>query len=98
VSAEDRISKERTVKKRVYLETTIVSYLAARPTDHLHASRADGSVAMREDPIVDEVRKRREENAKRFDFDVRAIAEDARKREQSSSHPLVTPEPREPAK
>jgi len=53
---------------------------------------------MREDPIVDEVRKRREETAKRFDFDVRAIAEDARKREQSSGHPLVTPEPREPAK
>jgi len=50
---------------------------------------------MHEDPIVGEVRKRREENAKRFDFNVRAIAEDARKREPSSGHPLVTPEPRE---
>ena len=53
---------------------------------------------MREDPIVEEVRRCREENAKRFDFDVRAIAEDARKREHTSNHPLVTPEPRDPAK
>jgi len=53
---------------------------------------------MHEDPIVEEVRKRREENAKRFDSDVRAIAEDARKREPASGHPLVTPEPREPRK
>ena len=52
---------------------------------------------MHEDPIVEEVRKRREENAGRFEFNVRAIAEDARKREQTSDHPLVTPEPRNPA-
>jgi len=53
---------------------------------------------MREDPIVEEVRKRREENAARFEFDVRAVAEDARKRESKGTHPLQSPPPRKPAK
>ncbi|MFO8012290.1 MAG: hypothetical protein R6X20_03185 [Phycisphaerae bacterium] len=53
---------------------------------------------MREDPIVAQVRKRREENAASFDFDVRAIAEDARKREQQSGHKITTPPPRERTK
>jgi len=44
---------------------------------------------MIDDPIVAEVRKHRLENAARFGFDVRAIAEDARSREKSSGHPIV---------
>ena len=35
---------------------------------------------MHRDPIVEEVRKYREENAAKFGFDVRKIAEDALKR------------------
>jgi hypothetical protein len=46
-------------------------------------------MTMTEDPIVDEVRKHRQENAARFGYDVRAIAEDARKREKSSGHRIV---------
>jgi hypothetical protein len=45
---------------------------------------------MYKDPIVEEVRKYRQENARRFGFSVRAIAEDARKRERTSGHKLVS--------
>jgi hypothetical protein len=53
---------------------------------------------MRNDPILEEVRKHRREQAERFQFDIRAIAEDARRREKKSGHKLVTPPPRELAK
>ena len=52
---------------------------------------------MRDDPIVNEVRKRREEHAARFNFDVRAIAMDARKRQQKSGKKVVTPPRRQTA-
>jgi len=44
---------------------------------------------MRRDPIVEEVRKYREENAARFGFDVRKIAEDMLQRQGSSGHRVV---------
>jgi hypothetical protein len=44
---------------------------------------------MIDDPIVEEVRKHRQENAAKFGYDVRAIAEDARKREKTSGHRIV---------
>jgi hypothetical protein len=40
------------------------------------------------DPIVEEVRRHREENAK-FGFDVRKIAEDAIRRQGKSGHRVV---------
>ena len=45
---------------------------------------------MYKDPIVEEVRKYREENARRFGYSIRAIAEDARKRERTRGHKLVS--------
>ncbi len=44
---------------------------------------------MRRDPIVEEVRKYREQNAAKFGFDVRKIAEDALKRQATSGHRVV---------
>ena len=44
---------------------------------------------MHRDPIVEEVRKYREENAAKFGFDVRKIAEDALKRQATSGHRIV---------
>lgn len=44
---------------------------------------------MTDDPIVDEVRKHRQENAAKFNYDVRAIAADAIKRECKSGHRVV---------
>ena len=52
---------------------------------------------MWEDPIVDEVRKVRQKIAAKFNYDIRAICEDARKREGKSGHPLAAP-PRRRAK
>jgi hypothetical protein len=44
---------------------------------------------MIDDPTIEEVRKHRQENAAKFGYDVRAIAEDARKRERTSGHRIV---------
>jgi len=44
---------------------------------------------MKNDPIVEEVRKYREANAARFGFDVRKIAEDAFSRQAQSGHRVV---------
>jgi len=51
-----------------------------------------------EDPIVAEVRKIREKLAAKFNYDIRAICEDARKREKKSGHPIVSPRRRTKAK
>jgi hypothetical protein len=46
---------------------------------------------MREDPIVDEVRKYRDQRAAKFNYNLRAIAEDAKKRERQGGRPIVSP-------
>jgi hypothetical protein len=46
---------------------------------------------MWDDPIVAEVRRIRQKIAAKFKYDVRAIGEDARKREKKSGHPIVSP-------
>ena len=51
---------------------------------------------MARDPIVDEVRAIREELAAQFGFNVRAIAEDARKRQKASGHEVVSLPPKRP--
>jgi hypothetical protein len=45
---------------------------------------------MREDPIVEEIRKFRDVRAAKFGYNLRAIAEDARKREQESGRKVVS--------
>jgi len=50
------------------------------------------------DEIVEQVRKVREENAAKFNYDLKAIVADARKRQADSGHPVVsfatTPKPK----
>ena len=46
------------------------------------------------DPIVEEIRKVREEHAARFNYDLRAIAEDLRKRQAEGGHKVVSLPPR----
>jgi hypothetical protein len=49
---------------------------------------------MMEDPIVAEVRRAREEIAKRFNYDLRAMFEDARRRQAQSGRKVVSFPPR----
>jgi hypothetical protein len=53
---------------------------------------------MREDPIVAEVRKHRDKRAAKFKYDIKAMIEDARKRERKSGHPIASPRRRARAK
>lgn len=46
------------------------------------------------DPIVAEVRRVRDEHARRFNYDIHAICEDIRKAEAACGHPLVRFRPR----
>lgn len=50
------------------------------------------------DPIVEEVRRVREEYAKQFNYDAHAIAEDLRKQEKQHSARLVSFPPKRPRK
>lgn len=46
------------------------------------------------DPIVEEVRRWRDEYAKQFNYDLRAMVEDIRKREQEHPERLVSYPPK----
>lgn len=51
---------------------------------------------MWKDEIVEEVRRVREENAAKFNHDLKAILDDARKRQESSGRKVVSLPPRKP--
>lgn len=46
---------------------------------------------MTEDPIIEEVRRHRRARAAKFNYDIDAIAEDARKRERAGGHKVIRP-------
>jgi hypothetical protein len=52
---------------------------------------------MWKDPIVEEVRKTRQQHAKRFNNDLRAIVDDLRKQQEQSGRKYVRFEPRRPS-
>jgi len=45
---------------------------------------------MWKDPIVKEVRKAREEHAAKFNFDIKSIIEDARQKQATGKHQVVS--------
>ena len=51
---------------------------------------------MRDDPIVEEVRKARDKHAARFKYDLNAIAADLRLQEKKSQNKYVSLKPRKP--
>jgi hypothetical protein len=59
----------------------------------LYARRTVGRIGMIKDPIVNEVRRAREEQAAKFSFDVKAILAAARKRQRRSRHKVVSLQP-----
>ena len=56
-------------------------------------TRGDG-IAMRNEPVVDEVRRIRHAYAKRFDFNSRAMVADLRRKEQEHADRLVSFDPK----
>ncbi len=46
------------------------------------------------DPIVEEVRKERDEHASKFNYDIQAIYEDLKKQEKKNKHKFVTLPPK----
>jgi hypothetical protein len=44
---------------------------------------------MIKDEVVNQVRQAREQNAAKFSYDLKAIVEDARKRQKTSGHRIV---------
>ena len=48
------------------------------------------------DPIVEEVRKTRDEHAKKFNYDLQAIVADLKKQQTASKHKFVTFPPKRP--
>ena len=48
------------------------------------------------DPIVEEIRRIRDEHAKRFDYDLHALCEDIRERQSLSGCKVVSRPPRKP--
>lgn len=52
---------------------------------------------MWKDPIVEEVRRIREQHAKAFNYDLRAIVDDLRRQQQKSGRRYVRFEPRRPS-
>lgn len=53
---------------------------------------------MLKDPIVEEVRRIRDELAARFNYDIKAIVENARKEQKASGRKVVSFSPRKPKK
>jgi hypothetical protein len=49
---------------------------------------------MWDDPIVEEVRKVREEHAARFDYDLKRIFQDIKEREEKNGHKVVSLPPK----
>jgi hypothetical protein len=48
------------------------------------------------DPIVEEVRKIRNEHAKKFNYDLEAIAADLKRQQKASKRKFVTFQPKKP--
>ena len=63
---------------------------------NLHISRVDGRLKMWRDLIVEETRKRRDENATEFNHNLDAIFDDIRKRQREAGKRLVSFPTRKP--
>ena len=61
---------------------------------HLHAGKVAGTLAMRNAPIVEEIRRIRQEHTDRFNRDLHAICEDLRRQERQSGRQYVSFPPR----
>lgn len=64
----------------------------------MYAPTIDGELDMWKDPIVEEVRRLREEYAARFNHDLAAICRDLRERQQKGGRTVVSLMPKQTVK
>ena len=57
---------------------------------HMHSGGASGEIVLTRDPIIDEVRRIREEQAARQSFDLKKILAAAKKCQLRSKHKVVS--------
>ena len=56
----------------------------------------DGGVTMWNDPLVEEIRKVRNAHAKKYDYDLRAIAADLKDQQHASKRKTISFPPKKP--
>jgi hypothetical protein len=56
----------------------------------MHSRGTDGGLLMQKDPIIEEVRRTRQEYAKKFGYNIRALAADLQKHEQQHPERLIS--------
>lgn len=85
-------------KDSAYIETTILSYLTARPSRDLiraagrqDAGRLHGGVVMYKDEIVEEVRRVKEEHAAEYGYDIEAMCRALREKQKKNGRKVVSP-------
>jgi hypothetical protein len=66
--------------------------------DYLHPSGTIGGLTMWKDPIVEEIRRYREEYAAQFNFDLHAICEDLRNQQGKNGRQVISLPPKRIAK
>ncbi|MBK8387573.1 MAG: hypothetical protein IPL11_19110 [Candidatus Accumulibacter sp.] len=71
------------MKRKIYVETSVISYLTICTPEELPEKK------MLNDEIVDEVRAIRDTQAARFGYDARAIYEDLKKQRLSTLRPGI---------
>ena len=52
---------------------------------------------MWKDPVVEEIHRIRDEQAKKFNYDLHSICEDARAKQMSAGHKVVSRSPKKPS-
>ena len=65
-----------------------------RTADYLYAGRTDGRRLVMRDGIVDEIRTIREAYARRFNYDLSAIYEDLKRKQEESGREVVRLKPK----
>lgn len=72
-------------------------FAGTRLANDLHAGTIDRDLTMYSDSIIDEIRKYRKEYAARFNYDIKEMVADLKRRQKESGRPTVSRPPKRTA-